>query len=279
MRTLIAFLLANALLVLTAPPEISLPIALTTDNVQGDEDSCLQYSRCSIQGKFYWSKLIANLAISKPVDKPSTLKIFDTYYGASHERRNNAGQEIEQDLINHGMSPIDDYQKWNVFSLPDGDVEDSAYQNLFNTNDGVIIATSNFRKEDMQKKLQWSDIVYQIYHRSLEPGQAFSDLQAVIQVDVVNTGAYNVARSAYASTGLNINADNVWRRWTMNDQRFHFYSFLGTDSVKGTVWLLHDRPNELRKKVITEIWTRFGNHFDIWLTLGPYDPSRDRPVG
>lgn len=65
----------------------------------------------------------------------------------------------------------------------------------------------------------------------------------------------------------------------MKDQRFYFYGFLGTDSVKGTVWLLHDRSNEMGKKVITEIWTRFGNHFDIWLTLGPYDPTRDRPVG
>ncbi|KAL9005629.1 MAG: hypothetical protein Q9188_001585 [Gyalolechia gomerana] len=278
LATFVVSLLANALLFLTASPRASLSIALTTGNIQENDNPCLQYSRCGIQGRFYWSKLVETLASPHAVDKAGTLKTFDTYYGASHERRNSAGQEVGQDLVDHGLSPIQDYQRWHVFPIPDGDVEDSAYQNLFNANDGVIIATSNFRKQDTQKKLQWSDIVYQIYRRNLEPGQSLSDLQAVIQVDIVNSGTRNVARSAYQSIGLDINTDEEWRRWTITDQTFWFIGFLGTDSVKGTVWLLHDHPNEIGKKVITEIWTRSGDHFDIWLTLGTYDPSRDRKV-
>ncbi|KAL8944797.1 MAG: hypothetical protein Q9216_000219 [Gyalolechia sp. 2 TL-2023] len=278
LATFVVSLLSNAPLILTASLAASYPIALTSGNIQENDDPCFRYSRCGIQGRFYWGKLIDTLASPAPVDKASTSKAFDTYYGASREKRNSAGQEVEQDLLEHGLSPIQDYQKWHVFSIPDGDVEDPAYQNLVNTKDGVIIATSNYRKEDLQKKLQWSDIVYQIYRRSLEPGQSLSNLQAVIQADIVNSGTQNVARSAYESIGLDINTDKQWRKWTTTDkdQRFWFRGFLGTDSVKGTVWLLRDHPNEIGRKVITEIWTRFGDHFDIWLTLGLYDPSRDR---
>ncbi|KAL8720104.1 MAG: hypothetical protein Q9225_002980 [Loekoesia sp. 1 TL-2023] len=220
---------------------------------------------------------MATLASPTPVDKVDTLGIFKTYYRASREKRNSAGQEIEQDLVVHGLSPIQDYQEWHVFSMPHGGAaEDPPYQNLFNANDGIIVATCNYRKLDSQKKLQWSDTVYQAYHRNIRPGQSISDLQAVIQVDIVNSGTWNVARSAYESIGLDINTDEEWRKWTLVDQKNYFYGFLGTDNVKGTVWLLNDHPNEIGKKAITEIWTRFGNHFDVWITVGPYDPLRDQ---
>lgn len=123
MLTLIVFLLAHVLLVLTTPLEVSFPVALPTESIQGDEDSCLQYSRCGIQGRFYWTKLVATLASTKSVDKASTLRIFDTYYGALHAMRKNAGQEVEQDLINHGLSPeLIQHERWGHychFQLPE----------------------------------------------------------------------------------------------------------------------------------------------------------------
>ncbi|KAL9602975.1 MAG: hypothetical protein Q9219_001500 [cf. Caloplaca sp. 3 TL-2023] len=273
----IVFLLANVLFANASPASGVTPISLTAGNAQENDDPCPQYSRCGRQGELYWNNLIATLASPAPADKADNIRIFNTYYGTSLRRRHSAGQEVEQDLIARGLSPIEDYRRWHVFCKPDGDVEDSAYQNLFNADDGVIIATSNHRKEDSRKRLQWSDLVYQTYRRNMKPGQSFSRLRAVVQVDIVNSGTWNVARAAYESLGLDVNRDNQWRRWTRADQKRYFYGFLGTDNVKGTMWLLNDHPIEIGKKVITEILTRSGNHLDIWISLGPYDASRDGP--
>lgn len=83
----------------------------------------------------------------------------------------------------------------------------------------------------------------------------------------------------------------MWRKWTLAEHevannlnpqlqeskadpiKFFFYAFLGTDNVKGTVYLLNDHPVALGKKIITEIWTRATPHFDMWINLGPYHTS------
>ena len=228
----------------------------------------------------YWNGLMATLASPTPIDKMGGLETFDGFYEASRGNRGSAGQEIEQDLIVHGLSPIENYQMWHVFGIQNGEdqAEESPYQNLFNANDGVIIATYNWRPEDLQKKLQWSEIVYQTYLRNMAPGQSISRLQTVIQVDVVSPGTFLIAKQAYQSIGLDATTDEGWRKWTLADQQYFFYALLGTDNIKGTVWLLNDHPTTIGKKVITEIWTRFGNSFDIWINIGPYDLTMDTPI-
>ncbi|KAL8745045.1 MAG: hypothetical protein Q9184_007920, partial [Pyrenodesmia sp. 2 TL-2023] len=190
-------------------------------------------------------------------------------------------QEVEQDLLKHNLGPLDDhYQRWHVFSLPSEEPQvdqDSPYQNLFNTDAGVIIGVYNWRAEDHSpKQLQWSEIVYQTYILALGAGQSISALQAVIKTDIVNPGTYNVAKSAYKSIGLDADEDKAWRKWTLAEHEFFFYAFLGTDNVKGTVYLLNDHSVALGKKIITEIWTRASPHFDLWINLGPYHPVSEQ---
>lgn len=40
---------------------------------------------------------------------------------------------------------------------------------------------------------------------------------------------------------------------------------MGTDNVKGVVFLLNDHSVEMGRKIITEVWTRWDTDFpDIW---------------
>ncbi|KAI4143674.1 MAG: hypothetical protein L6R39_004484 [Caloplaca ligustica] len=299
LTTFIVFLFVNAFIVRTAPNGPRLP-SPTSGNMQEMDNPCLTYSSCGTKGHQYWTGLMKTLASPNPQDKDGDFDIFETLYLPLSVHRDGAGQDVAQDLVVHGLSSIDEYYKWDVSPRLSGHghEDEAPYQNLFNSaffchshpadlllpfldndftnipsaKDGVIIATYNWRPLDPLQKLYWSDIVYQSYLLNLEPGQSISALQAVIQTDIVNPGTFRVLQSAYKAKGLDPDTDKTWRKWTLADQYF-FYGFLGTDNVKGTLYLLNDHPVTIGKKVITEIWTRADPVFDMWINLGPYEPS------
>lgn len=294
-KLVVALCIANSFVAQTAPadevapsvPTATVPATKGVGNYQENDDPCQQYSLCGSKGHQNWQTLLATVKSPDPVDKTDGPSKYVEFYNAMQVDREDSGQEVAQDLLTRGLSPLHEYQKWvcvpRQFSNgPDGEDEeedeDWPYQNLFNAKDGVIIAAYNWRAEDTQKKLQWSELVFQTYLKTLEPGQSVSALQSVIQVDIVNPGTFRIVKQAYESEGIDPFNDNQWRKWTLRDQPYFFYGLLGTDNVKGTVWLLNDHAAELGKKVITQIWTRRDPTFDMWIDIGPYDPQRDEPV-
>ncbi|KAL8668789.1 MAG: hypothetical protein Q9168_006593 [Polycauliona sp. 1 TL-2023] len=247
----------------------------TSGNFQEMDYPCQQYSLCGSKGLQYWRDLTKILASTIPADKEDDFDTYKTWYHCTLEDRSDGGQQVERDLIHRGLSPVDDYKMWHVSSMQSkGGVADleTSYENMFNTNDGIIIATYNWRPLDSQKKLQWSDIVYHTYRLDLEPGQSMRGLNAVVQVDITNPGTFRILQSAYKARGLDASYDRQWRRWTPADSPYFFW-FLGTDNVKGTMFLLKDHASAVGKKIITEIWTRAEPSFDIWIQLGPYHTS------
>ncbi|KAL8711088.1 MAG: hypothetical protein Q9220_004469 [cf. Caloplaca sp. 1 TL-2023] len=257
-----------------APPEA---IGITPPPVgdsQSDDDPCEQYSACGTKGKKTWDTLMKTVQNPVAMDRTDGSTIYNEFYITVPVDRADSGQGVNQDLLDHGLSPLDQYINLACVARQSSngpeDEEETPYLNLFNKRDGVIIAVSNYRQEDIQKKLPWSELMFQAYTESLGPGESISALQAVVRTDVINPGTYNVARSAYTSIGLDMNTDTEWRRWTLAEQPYLFYGFLGTDNVKGVAFLLTDHSVAVGRKVITEIWTRSDNVFDIWITIGPY---------
>lgn len=127
-------------------------------NFQEMDDPCQQYSLCGSKGFTYWQDLTKTLAIPYPMDKPDDYFIYKNWYRCTLEDRSGGGQQIQEDLIHRGFSPINDYKMWHVSSLQskNGQAdEETSYENMVNTDDGVIIATYNWRPLDSQKKLQW----------------------------------------------------------------------------------------------------------------------------
>ncbi len=272
-------------------------LPIKSGNFQEMDDPCQQYSLCGSRGFTYWQDLTKTLGIPHPMDKPDDFEIYKNWYRYTLVDHSGGGQQIQEDLIHRGFSPIDNYKMWHVSSLQSktGQAdEETSYENMFNAEDGVIIATYNWRPLDSQKKLQWystvfptetiillmyffarSDIVYHTYRLNLKPGQSMRSLKAVIQVDITNPGTFRILQSAYKARGLDANHDRYWRRWTPADSPY-FYWFLGTDNVKGTMFLLKDHASAIGKKVITAIWTRAEPSFDIWIQLGPYHPTMEK---
>ncbi|KAL8711622.1 MAG: hypothetical protein Q9220_004032 [cf. Caloplaca sp. 1 TL-2023] len=277
-------LLFSALIAQTTPapsPTDREAIPSTKPDLAGPEDSgipCADYSQCGIKGKFYWNQLVSS--IQNPVPDVDRTQIFDEFYATSWESSETMqGAEISDELVKHGLSycqPIEDYGNWYAYArLDDGefDPEYNPYRNLISTKDGVIIAYYNYRKEDAQQKLQWSDIIYESYQGALryedQPGQSIKDLQTVIRYSVANSGTIAMAKTAYAAQNLQWYDNGVWQKWTLKDTPYLFYGFLGTDNIKGITFLLKDHAQEIGNKVITEIWTRNDPQFDIWINLGP----------
>lgn len=129
----------------------------------------------------------------------------------------------------------------------------------------------------MAQKLQWSDIIYQCYLEELtrthQSGRSIAGLQTVIQANILNMGTIDVARAAYLSIGTQLWVEPDWKRWTIAETPYWFYALLGTENIKGVLWLLRDHPVAIGNKVVTEIWTRVNGNFDIWINIGPYEPA------
>ncbi|KAL8677705.1 MAG: hypothetical protein Q9186_005889 [Xanthomendoza sp. 1 TL-2023] len=146
-----------------------------------------------------------------------------------------------------------------------------AYYDMFDTSGGVIVAHGNQRLWDSQKALPWSEIMYQTWPLAAQkanklaagknhpPGGPISNLRSVVQHVIHNKGTQTVMKAAYEANGFDPGYDGPeeWRKWTEEDNKPFFFAFLGTDNVKGTIWLLNDHANEIGRKEISVIWTRW----------------------
>ena len=88
----------------------------------------------------------------------------------------------------------------------------------------------------------------------------------MVQHIVTNEGTQAVLRTLYANKGYSIGqGEREWKKWTEGEEHYWFFAILGTDNVRGTVWLLRDHAVEMGRKVVTEVWTRWdGKYPDIW---------------
>ncbi|KAL8881640.1 MAG: hypothetical protein Q9198_001195 [Flavoplaca austrocitrina] len=232
------------------------------DVLQQDEGICLAYNTCSEKGLGYWNKLHTTLYQSQQ------------------------GQIIDPTSDRQEIRPSDSNGHWKIFGFdPISQQRDqtSACYNIFDTHNGLIIAESNRRGGDSQQKLPWSELMYQTWSYAAKnadslaaanaahpPGGPISNLRAVVQHFIVNKGTQQVLTAAYNARGWvpGYDGEDQWREFKEEDagkKNFFFYSLLGTDNVKGTVWLLNDHANEIGRKDISAIHVRWhmGNP-DIW---------------
>ncbi|KAL8859690.1 MAG: hypothetical protein Q9178_003804 [Gyalolechia marmorata] len=120
-------------------------------------------------------------------------------------------------------------------------------ENLQQEDDGNWRNNAQNRKEN---QLQWSEIMYQTWKLAANmpvaegedhsPGGPISNLRAVVQSLVTNAGTLAILRNAYEANDWVPRRDREWREWTEPSTRDFFCALLGTDNVKGTVWLLKD---------------------------------------
>ncbi|KAL8914308.1 MAG: hypothetical protein Q9171_001028 [Xanthocarpia ochracea] len=280
------------------PPDVAAPpVNRSSSGTFGnrqfdDEDVCHVSHTCKDRGKRYWDQLIATISLPNPVDRTDGLDKFREYYSTEIAMLGDHILQLHDDLENHGFE-TKYVQGWATFSMnPDTGEEtvDTAYRNLFYTFKGLIIADENFRDADEQKKLPWSELMYMTWHSAkqradwwhhrdptLPGGGPISTLQTVISAKCVNEETQAVIKEIWDAQGLEWNTgDPIWYRYTLAElaaagKADWFYSLVGTDNIKGAVWLLNDHAAEIGKKVITEIWVRWTwVDPDIWINIGPY---------
>ncbi|KAL8952256.1 MAG: hypothetical protein Q9222_001820 [Ikaeria aurantiellina] len=278
------FLLINicAAATITSSPSPS-PSPHTGNQQENDDDFCSDYKTCGQKGLTYWNKLHDTLADPNTRDRTDSLEIFKEYYTATFEETAPADADIHSDILQRGLD-ADYFDEWSVMdNTPGSQNKYVPYTNHFNTQSGIIIAKSNFRNDDRAKQLPWSEIIYQTWHQARiyadheslygikphSPGGPLSNLQSVIQMICVNVQTQTVIRTLYDAMGWRPEGDAQWRKWTEEEQPYFFFALLGTDNVKGTVYLLNDHADEVGRKTVTVIWTRWDFFApDVWVDVG-----------
>ncbi|KAI4088964.1 MAG: hypothetical protein LQ344_005716 [Seirophora lacunosa] len=261
-------LLATACLVNTA----GVPFA---GDKQNDNVFCSSCIDCFISGEKYWNTLQRTLGQKDLVDRNDIAK-FRQYYGVEPSEEPFDLGRIQQDLLNHhfdaklltGWATLSKSQRTGELDKPFG-----AYENEFDTRNGIIVANSNDRRWDSQKQLPWSELMYQTWQTvsAIQGGGPISTLRTVVRKQVTNLGTQAVLNALYKLNQPEIKrGDPKWYRWSGAEQPLFFLALLGTDNVKGVLWLLNDHAREMGRKEISEIWTRWGEQDpDIWIELRP----------
>ena len=151
------------------------------------------------------------------------------------------------------------------------ETDDPPYLNIFDTKNGILIADANFREDDSQRKLNWSELMYQTWalaNITEDGGGPISNLRSIVRSEVVNKGTKAVFELAYGNNRLEKGEDGPedWREWNEASHGSFFLNMLATDNVKGVVWLLTDHAAEMGRKEITSIYSRWtrGNSLNLW---------------
>ncbi|KAL8719191.1 MAG: hypothetical protein Q9225_003770 [Loekoesia sp. 1 TL-2023] len=266
-----------------SPPSGPQP-SLKPGNDQEDADACQDYKSCSVKGLGYWNKLDEALRDPQYQDRTDGTDKFQKFYTSTFDDTMPSDPDLRQDLVTHGLNAnyLDMWttkeknSKANKFFSP--------FLNAFDTNGGAIIALANWRQFDKTQQLPWSELMYQTWkaaskmadHENLygifpghPKGGPISNLKCVVQHIVTNDGTKGVMKTMYEKNRYSIGqGDMEWKKWTEEDSLYWFYALLGTDNVRGTVWLLRDHANEIGRKTVTEIWTRWeAANPDIWYVV------------
>ncbi|KAL8688948.1 MAG: hypothetical protein Q9218_005262 [Villophora microphyllina] len=260
-----------------------------TGNRQEDDEVCGDYEVCGSRGHRYWQSLQATISQAQPVDRTDGPEKFDHYYGIEFASFDDPIPQLMQDLANHGIN-YQYIEGWAIYSkdpLTGTETEETAYGNMFSTFHGLIIAVENFREYDDSKALSWSELMAQAWPKAQEwaqdraddpefahlghPGGApISNLQTIIQAKVRNDQTKAVLQTIWKAEGHEWNTlDATWYKFTLAENPNWWYALVGTDNIKGTVYLLNDHAAAIGKKVVTEIWVRWrGVDPDIWIVIG-----------
>ncbi|KAL8658541.1 MAG: hypothetical protein Q9226_000916 [Calogaya cf. arnoldii] len=126
---------------------------------QSDDDCSLSYPDCNTGGLELWNKLHTTLSQANPVDNFANGEaIFEHYYAAAPSESPNPTKRIRQDLANHGFD-VRLLASWMTVSKDEqtGKLDTDpqpAYDNDFDTKNGLLVANANFREWDnSQRKL------------------------------------------------------------------------------------------------------------------------------
>ncbi|KAI4255905.1 MAG: hypothetical protein L6R42_006501 [Xanthoria sp. 1 TBL-2021] len=259
-----------------------------------DKVKCIDYSTCSIKGKEYWNILQTTLRQPQMCDRDD-LELFEEHYFAEYDTSMMSDPDLRQALENRNIEATR-MDTWEVSGLdPDTLTRDNkpAYYNIFDTQNGIIVAEGNWKFSDSQQVLEWSEIMYQTWRLAEEradilagqdknhlPGGPISNLRAVVQHIITNEVTRSVMKAAYDANGWvpGYDGPDEWRPWTEQTTEPFFFGLMGTDNVKGTVWLLNDHADEIGRKEISVIWTRWhlGNP-DIWIDIAPWQSPQPLP--
>ncbi|KAL8670704.1 MAG: hypothetical protein Q9168_004774 [Polycauliona sp. 1 TL-2023] len=251
------------------------------------------YKTCSERGNNYWNKLTDTLEDPNASDRTDTCAVFQESYTAENQGRKPADSDLWDAMRSQSIDPT----RFDMWITSDkqkrADWEDRPYYNSFNTHDGVIIAEANFRNDDRAKiKLNWSELMYHTWHRAAahddqtaiyrgqdSNGGALSNLKTIVQKTIVNVQTMSILQTMYDANGLQRNFHIDWIRWTEDGQPAFWKALMGTDNVKGAVYLLNDHSQELGRKIVTEVFTRWQSDYpDIWINIGPYEATGLVPI-
>ncbi|KAL8645190.1 MAG: hypothetical protein Q9210_006851 [Variospora velana] len=138
-------------------------------NVQNDDHVRPSEGTCRSAGVRYWKTLRDTLANSTHDDRADGKALYDAYYQSETIPLSNYGSGVRPNLQALGL----DWQKTTLWASTSKDPKTgeeafgSAYVNILDTANGIMIAVENTSDYDESRKLNWSETIYQTWRRAM----------------------------------------------------------------------------------------------------------------
>ncbi|KAL8851453.1 MAG: hypothetical protein Q9221_003632 [Calogaya cf. arnoldii] len=237
LKSLSSWLLFLPLLTQAVP--VIKPRVVEEDAVDS-EASCIDHADCGSKGYQLLTTLHETLFRDVIIDRNDKAK-FEERYLSKFWRFKPVGEKFHLPLRNRGIEVgnIDHWRIWGkdpktgVVERPDK----TPYINFFDTKNGILIADQNFRGQDTQQALPWSELMYQTWalvNTTQENGGPISNLRSIARSFIVNRGTKAVFELAYEKNKpvKGEDGEEEWREWTESSHQSFFYDMLATDNIK-----------------------------------------------
>lgn len=136
-----------------------------------------------------------------------------------------------------------------------------AYRNLYDAQNGVILADSNFAEKDTNaartdiKRPSLSDLLFLQYQEQAGTSPV-TKLRYLARLKIVNADTATIIEEAHARSDAP--ADNEipgWKKWTMAAHKKVIETLVGTDNGKAAPFILMDWAGYLAKKSLVAVHT------------------------
>ncbi|KAI4148512.1 MAG: hypothetical protein L6R39_002776 [Caloplaca ligustica] len=219
----------------------------------GDGDSCDTTEKCKNDGQKYWDALQAKLKDDNAQDVTKYDDTLDADYLDAVTRDQSPDAVSWEHLFKEELH-LDFSRHFAVHSVAAKNGARDAFENEYNTNQGVMIGMWNYKEHDTKQTMPFSEVVYQCYRKECDNEKELKKFQFAGVMNVANPEFTSVQDDLYSKNNRR-KLFNKFEKWTYEDNKDAFLALLGTPKLSFVLRMLTDHSVKFGKRVPTEVWT------------------------
>ncbi|KAL8760743.1 MAG: hypothetical protein Q9184_003088 [Pyrenodesmia sp. 2 TL-2023] len=236
-------------------------------DADAEGDGCDTIESCKAAGQKLWNALQDKLKDNDAKDLEGYDDLFKQKYIDKVTRDTSPDASAWRDLFrNLNIDYKDHFAEHVVTGVED---EFQAYDNMFNTNQGVMVSPWNFKRYDTKRPVPFAEVIFQCFKNECDEKEELKLFQLAAIENVVNEQYLKVIKEIYELRGKNKMAER-WEKWTYENNQDDFITLLGTPKLSFLLRMLADHSVAFGKRIPIEFWENYRLRH-AYVVVGKYE--------